>query len=424
MVSNADLPRIVRLAEMITQSVAQLHATFQAHEKSFPTFDTRDTISLPKEAIRDRDAVIDAAEELRDLLMDPMALIFDYGSHINSASLQAISRFKIAKIVPLEGQVSYSSIAKETGLAEGMVQRLLRHAMTRRIFSEPEPGMVAHTRASAWLITPEMNNWLSNGTEVMWPASVRLVDAAQKWPGSQESNETAWALANNTSSSVYDMLASNPQSASRFSDTMKVFASSPEYSLSFVVDHPFWERFSKSLVVDIGGSGGHVAMALAKKYPRLEVVVQDLGIITDEANAEVPDDLRGRVRFMSHDFFKPQEVQADVYYLRWVLHNWSDKACIQILRALVPALRPGSQILLNETVLPEKGTSLKMPLWQERALRSTDLTMGAVFNARERSTNEWRALFAEADLKFHLREIIQPAGSALAFLEVSWDSTV
>lgn len=55
---------------------------------------------------------------------------------------------------------------------------------------------------------------------------------------------------------------------------------------------------------------------------------------------------------MNSDFFTPQPVTADVYYLRWILHNWPDKYCVEILRNLRPALKPGAMIVIHEQVLP------------------------------------------------------------------------
>jgi hypothetical protein len=52
--------------------------------------------------------------------------------------------------------------------------------------------------------------------------------------------------------------------------------------------------------------------------------------------------------------------------------------------------------------------------------RSEDLNMGAVFNARERTFSEWKALFIEADARFILKSVNQPKGSTLSLIEVEW----
>lgn len=85
-----------------------------------------------------------------------------------------IARFGIAGMVPSGGQVAFEDIAQQTRLSEDMIRRILRHAVTMRIFCEPEPGMIAHTTASKVFTSPLMNDWLRVGTEELWPASVKV----------------------------------------------------------------------------------------------------------------------------------------------------------------------------------------------------------------------------------------------------------
>ena len=67
--------------------------------------------------------------------------------------------------------------------------------------------------------------------------------------------------------------------------------------------------------------------------------------------------LEGRLSFYGHDFLKPQPIEgADVYLLRMILHDWPDKYAIQILRNIVPAMRPGARVILNESCVPEPGS--------------------------------------------------------------------
>lgn len=85
------------------------------------------------------------------------------------------------------------------------------------------------------------------------------------------------------------------------------------------------------------------------------------------AKEEVPADLAGCVQFMTHDFLTEQPVQgADVYFFRWIFHNWSDKYCVKILKSLIPALKPGAKIVINDNVLPQPGV---LSQWQEARLR-------------------------------------------------------
>jgi hypothetical protein len=184
--------RIVELAKIITASVSRLEAALSDKGVQLPSFDEDSHHECPIEAFDARDAVLDASSELYDLLLDPLTLILKqggvrvldspydnaqsltYSQHTNMICLQAISRFKIADMVPAGGQVPFSDIAKRTGLNEGIVRRLLRYAITMRVFREPQPGLLAHTQASKALTTPSVNYWLSCGSEEMWPASIKV----------------------------------------------------------------------------------------------------------------------------------------------------------------------------------------------------------------------------------------------------------
>jgi hypothetical protein len=87
---------------------------------------------------------------------------------------QVITRFRIAEQVPPGGQRSFSEIAKSINLDEQSVTRVLRHAMTMRIFCEPTPGMVAHTNISKLLRTRHVHDWMTVAIEEIWPAAVKV----------------------------------------------------------------------------------------------------------------------------------------------------------------------------------------------------------------------------------------------------------
>jgi hypothetical protein len=134
-----------------------------------------------------------------------------------------------------------------------------------------------------------------------------------------------FALANNTDKSIYDFFEANPEKATHFAGAMKALTSSPEYDVSHVLDNYDWASLGDAFVVDVGGSRGNVAVELAKRFDGLKILVQDMDKVIRGAETDIPERVRHRVSFMAHDIFKPQTVQADVYNLRWVLHNWPDK---------------------------------------------------------------------------------------------------
>ncbi|KAI1207204.1 sterigmatocystin 8-O-methyltransferase [Annulohypoxylon truncatum] len=407
--------RLSQLAALIRESVTKLEETLSAQGFQSPSLDEDAPQSLPRDTVDMRDVIIDCAAELQALLLGPLEIIYRNGAHNNCVSLQAISRLKIASLVPIGGQTTFAKIAEQTGLDERAVRRLLRHAMTLRVFREPEPGVVAHTKVSKVLTNPVANDWCRAGTEEMWPAATKMVDAFQKWPGSPEPNHTGFSLANNTEDSIYQVLEKNPERASRFANTMIAYTMMTEYDTSHIFNNYDWKSLGQVQMIDVGGGAGHHSMELARRFPNLSVIVQDMNEMFE--GIKVPEELEGRFEFMAYDLFAPQTVQADVYFFRWIFHNWSDKYSIMIIKALIPALKPGAKIILNESCMPEPG---EIAHWREQDLRSFDISMGASFNSYERSLDEWKALLSEADPRFVFQRVSGAKDSALSIIEFVW----
>jgi hypothetical protein len=82
-----------------------------------------------------------------------------------------------------------------------------------------------------------------------------------------------------------------------------------------------------------------------------------------------------------------------VYFFRWIIHNYSTPYAVRILKNLIPALKPGARIIINDHCLREPGQENP---WDERVMRRMDVVMLALLNAQERTEAEFRELFAAA----------------------------
>lgn len=72
-------PRIQELSNIIATSVASIQQYLKKKNIPLPSFDEDAATTFPLELIEAQDAAIDASTELRDLLMDPMHLLHEYG---------------------------------------------------------------------------------------------------------------------------------------------------------------------------------------------------------------------------------------------------------------------------------------------------------------------------------------------------------
>jgi 6-hydroxytryprostatin B O-methyltransferase len=167
----------------------------------------------------------------------------------------------------------------------------------------------------------------------------------------------------------------------------------------------------------VGGSTGHCSIALAKTFPKLNFIVQDLPEAVAHADlTKETSRIQQQIAFVPHDFFQDQYIKAaDVYLLRMILHDWPAKEAATILRHLVDAMGPTSKIILMDTVLPAPG---EVPMYRESLLRVRDLTMMQVFNSSERSMEDWTELFENVDRRVKVKNLVQPQGSNMSVMEL------
>jgi hypothetical protein len=143
--------------------------------------------------------------------------------------------------------------------------------------------------------------------------------------------------------------------------------SKPEYDSVNAAKNYDWASHGSSTIVDVGGAHGHIDIELLKQFKDLKVIVQDLQSVVDGAAAQLPalpEDVRSHLNFQAHGFCMPQTAKADVYFLQWVVHTWSDEYAVQILQALVLALEPDARLVVMYPCMRERGT---VPLWKEKS---------------------------------------------------------
>ena len=233
--------------------------------------------------------------------------------------------------------------------------------MINRVFAEVRPGYVRHTAASRLLHEDhEAMDTVGFLVEDLAPASTKVIEAHKKWPGSGEPNETGFNIEFNTGDPFYLEMAKTPERARRFGGGMRFMTRGSLYDLSHLVRGYNWAALDKvgGTVVDLGGGHGGVSRALAGATSKLQFVVQDLAGTVKEGEKLLPAELHGRIKFMEHDFFTEQPVKgADVYFFRFILHNWSDKYSFEILRNLIPAMKDGSKVVIYEFLPSEVATT-------------------------------------------------------------------
>ena len=147
-----------------------------------------------------------------------------------------------------------------------------------------------------------------------------------------------------------------------------------------------------SKLVDVGGAHGALVGAIVQKYPQATGIIVDLPhVVAGTKPAIEARGLAGRIEVMGGDFFKEVPSGGDIYLLKHILHDWNDEKCVSILENVRKAMKPTSKVLVVEFALPENATPSLAHLM--------DLNMLVMLDGRERTKDQYGALFAKAGLR-------------------------
>ncbi|KAJ5730262.1 S-adenosyl-L-methionine-dependent methyltransferase [Penicillium malachiteum] len=417
------LDMVGRAAEIteLSHSLAEIVARHKQPEPTFeygiPDVMRENAPDSDVNAITNRTKLLGLLDEFRDLLTEP-AVNLSQENRSACLSTYPICRLGFADHVPKEG-ISVQDLAAKVNLDENIVRRIMCHAATYHIFFQSELDYFVHTASSRLLVESEgMRNWLMMGIGETLPATHRIPEVLQNMD-TLKSQSIVWSVNNSTKLPVFTALNDLPERGIVFFKAMEWHSQLPGFSPKHLIEHfPFQEK-KDTTIVDVGGGFGHVSQALAFHDPNVKCVVQDLSDSVAGGEKRLPEELKDRVTFQSHDFFQEQPVKgADVYLLRHVLHDWSNKYARNILRAFIPALRPGAKIVINDRIIPGFREANYL---QERESRDYDLFMFTLTNAQERTLLDWTNLLRDTDPRMKLTRVTRPEKSFLAIMEVTWE---
>jgi len=160
-------------------------------------------------------------------------------------------------------------------------------------------------------------------------------------------------------------------------------------------------------VVDIGGGQGGLVRALLACHPGIQhAMVFDRPCVIDQVRAAPGPALDERVQLVAGDFFAAVPAGADAYVMKWILHDWDDADCLQLLGACRRAMSPHSRLLVIELVI-DPGRS-------DELVYAMDLQMLVALGGKERTAAEFEALYDAAGLE--LTRII-PTASMYCLIE-------
>ncbi|EOD45656.1 putative o- protein [Neofusicoccum parvum UCRNP2] len=454
---------------MDAQSIAQLRQLGDLIHSSVETVVKLNEASkgdLPAKPLFDAQrALLSAAGKLTELVSQPSIRILEVSSqYFESRCLHIVADKRVPDILADAGDagVHVDRISKTVGVEPRKMSRIMRCLCSIHLFDEIAPDTFANNKVSAALVgnDPLRAYILLFGLDLYSASDYlpRTLNDPVVGP-SYKVEHTAFQAAANTTKPRWEWLeekvlvkdlrdgnCGSNGAASAYpgpfgAELEKAIAGKsddalvprPEHAVfglamlgggrvfgnAHLYDYP-WDRLGTATVVDVGGGVGGFSLQLSHLYPHLNFVVQDRAPVLRQAQDTVwpeenPSALsQGRVTFTPHDFFSANPVQhAEVYWLRYILHDWSDEYCVQILSAIRQSMGPRSRILICDQVMNTTLGSPELPPapkplpanwgYYTRYSHQRDLAMMAIINGIERTPAEFRAVVARAGLR--LRKI-------------------
>jgi len=297
-----------------------------------------------------------------------------------SQILYVAARLGIADLLA-DGPKTAGELAAATGANADALYRILRALASLDVFEEAADHRFALTPMAALLRQDH-------------PFSVRAQalffgeDAYRSWGDLLHTVMTGETAFDHVfGAHHWEYLAQHPEASAIFNATMTANA---QRAAAAIVDT--FDLSTARSVVDVGGGHGLLLAAVLRANPALHGILFDeehvvAGALPTLQAAGVAD----RCERVAGSFFETLPSGADVYMMRHILHDWEDEQCVAILRNCANALAAAGRVVVIESVI-EPGNDPSPAKFQ-------DLMMMVMNGGRERTADQFRALFTAAGLR-------------------------
>lgn len=296
------------------------------------------------------------------------------------------------------GPVTVAELASKTGSHERSLYRTLRCAASVGVFAETEEKAFVNTPMSELLITEAPNSmryvtmWM--GEEEHWRVYGHLLHSVK-------TGETAWEVVHGEPvfKSLFETM---PAIGDIFNKAMTSFSHQVVPEVNRAYDFSGVKK-----IADIAGGHGHILGGILKENPEIEGVLFDLKPVLAGAGELLGGlGVADRVELKEGNFFEEVPVAADLYILKYILHDWDDDECVTILSNIRKVIPDGGKIVLLEAVVPEGNA----PDFSKIIDMEMMLSPGGI----ERTEDEYAELFERSGFK--LKRVI-PLNSPVSIIE-------
>ncbi|PLW20704.1 hypothetical protein PCANC_07411 [Puccinia coronata f. sp. avenae] len=422
-----------QLADLILKAVKDIEADTAAQIPGGETTDVNLPTVAAEEYLEMTPQRRDALRTLKAATHQLLATLMPVGQHIldlHCSFLQAVTldiavQARIADLIhsidpdSSKGGVHVSVLAEKAGMDPRKLTHVLRFLALRNVFCELTPDRWANNRCSFPLRTDSPNticNALSHRREeIALPAFVQLpkvlLDKEAGGALSWDSKQSAFQKYYQPGCSFFESLARSKDGyrVERFAKSMIELSRACGTGPADYKGYDWKKLGPNGTLIDVGGGIGGPAYAIAAFLPGWKIVVQDRAEVVKDGKANYQKmGSTANLDFEEADFLKAQPVHrtqgADAYFLRHILHDWPAMTCVEILTHLRKAAKLTSRLLIAETKVAPPLFDRQSPLLSNGGMaadssHTSSLLMLTLFNAEERSTEEFADIFSSAGWK-------------------------
>jgi hypothetical protein len=315
-------------------------------------------------------------------------VIYTIWGFMASQALHAAARLAVFDIVR-DGPKTAREIAGRSSSSEPPLLRLLRYLTAIGFLTEDAQGRFSSTPLGALLQADHPQSLrpmaLMYGEPFWW----------RPWGGLYETvKDGRPAFDRIYSEGLFDYLSHTPTDAATFNACM---TSGTSVDLRAILSAYDFSGLSR--IVDVAGGHGALLVAILEQYPECSGVLADMPSVIKEAAGIMTSPAGSRCELVAADIFESVPPGSDAYILKRILHDWSDDDSVRILANCRSAMAPSGRVLVIEQVI--------QPSNQPDAAKWMDLNMLVMARGRERTVEEFAALYERAGLK--LSRVV-PAG--------------
>ena len=124
--------------------------------------------------------------------------------------------------------------------------------ITSNFLCEPKPGELSHNDVSfSFAAKPGLVDWTLLLSELSAPTAAKMVEVTDRYGDTQEKNQTAFNVFNNTDLPYFDYVTHSPLWRKRFASYMKIVGESEGTSIKHLLNGFDWKGLGGAKVVDV-----------------------------------------------------------------------------------------------------------------------------------------------------------------------------